>query len=336
VYKALHVHSGEEVLTLGPAWRGRSKELRALTQQDLLVCQGCRQAVRLKAGPRKRPHFAHKHLLGCSYGAESPRLLAARAALFEHLSALFPGQVDAEWLPEGAHLPRPVDCLVRAPSGLFAFWLVDNYLKLQARQQIQAAFASLALPVTWVLLARLLRPDPNHPAWLLLSPTERACMCQTAYDQIGREQHLLESDFGSTLHYLNEENGSLVTLRSLERVHAPNVFAGRREESPLEQVQVSAQGQLSYPGEERALHASRSQHLRQVERARRWLEPAQKEPRQAPLVAISVPAPQPQPRQTDKVTCIYCGECTDDCWASWLENGQRLGKCRACLERGLG
>jgi len=331
MYKALHLHSGEEILTLGPAWRGRSKELRALTAQDLLVCQGCRQAVRLKAGPRKRPHFAHKHLQGCSYGGDSPRLLAARALLYEALLARFPGQVDAEWLPEGADLPRPVDCVLRAAAAPCAFWIVDAYLKLEARQRIQAALARLEMPVTWLMLAGMLRDDPNHAGWVLLSPTERAFFCQTAYDEIGREQQLLEVDFGSTLHYLNEESGALTTLRSLQRTHPPNIFSARREECALEQVQVSAQGELIHPGEDRALNASRAQRLRQVERARRWLEP----PRKPPAAALT-PAPAPQPRQAEHVTCIFCGEWTDDWWAAWLEDGERLGKCRACLERGLG
>jgi hypothetical protein len=338
MYKALHVHSGEEILTLGPAWRGRNIELRAFTQQDLLVCQGCRQPVRLKAGPRKRPHFAHKHLQGCSYGGDSPRLLAARALLFDALSARFPGQVDVEWMPEGAGLPRPVDCLVRAQPAPFAFWLVDSYLKLEARQQIHAAFASLGIPVTWVLLSGMLRPDPNHPAWTLLSPTERGFLCQTAYDEIGRERQLLEGAFGSTLHYLDEESGVLLTLRSLERVHPPNVFSGRREECPLEQVELSAQGEFVYPGEERALSASRSQRLRQVERVRRWLEPPRKPAPELPglIPAPPVPPPAPQAAHADKVTCIFCGAWTDNWWASWVEDGERLGKCRDCLERGLG
>lgn len=335
MYKAVHLHSGEEILTLGPAWRGRNKDLCAFTGQDLLVCQGCRQPVRLKAGPRKRPHFAHKHLQGCSYGGESPRLLAARALLFEALSARAPGQVDVEWMPEGADLPRAVDCLVRVQGGAsYAFWIIDTHLKLEARQQIHAAFASLGVAVTWVLLAGMLRPDPNHPAWMLLSPTERDFLCQTAYDEIGREQHLLESDFGSTLHYLDEENGVLITLRSLVRVHPPNVFAGKREESLLELVELSPQGEFVYAGEERALNASRSQRLRQVERVRRWLEPVRKDPpKQQELIA----APSVQSTmQVDKVTCIFCGEWTDNWWASWVEDGERLGKCRDCLERGLG
>lgn len=233
MYKAVHRISGEEILILSPAWRGRAVELRPLTQDDLLVCQGCRQVVRLKAGAHKRPHFAHKHLQGCSYGTESARILTARALLYDWLEERFPGPVDAEWKPEGVVLPRPVDCLVRGPGGSFAVWIVDSTLKLEARQQLLAAFNELNLAVIWVLLSNLLRPDPNHPAWLLLSPTERDFLRQTPYDEIGQESQLLDRDFGSTLYYLDVEKESLAIFRSLERVHPPNVFSGRRQECGL-------------------------------------------------------------------------------------------------------
>ena len=341
MYKALRLDSGEEVLLLGPAWRGRNKELRALTQADLLICQGCRQAVRLKAGLRKRPHFAHKHLQGCAYGGDSPRLLAARALLYETLQARFPGQVDVEWRPADGSLPRAVDCLVRIDGAAYAFWLIDTYLKLEFREQVQAAFARLGLPVTWILLSNLLRPAPNHPAWLLLSPTERAFLCQTAYDQIGREQQIAESDFGATLHYLDQESVTLTSFRSLLRVHPPNVFAARRMVSPLAQVEFAAPQDaggtfaLSHPGEQRALVSSRVQHARQLERARRWLEPSRGIAAQAPLIAIA-PAATPPPKPDTQVTCVYCRQLTSDWWASWLEAGQPMGKCRSCLDRGLG
>jgi hypothetical protein len=341
MYKALRLDTSEEVLLVGPAWRGRNKELRALTQADLLICQGCRQAVRLKAGLRKRTHFAHKHLQGCAYGGESPRILAARALLYDTLEARFPGQVEVEWRPADDSLPRTVDCLLRIDGAAYPFWLVDTYLKLEVREQIQSAFASLGLSVTWVLLSNLLRPDPNHPAWLLLSPTERAFLCQTAYDQIGREQQLAESDFGATLHYLDEASATLTSYRSLLRVHPPNVFAGRREVSALAQVEFAAPQSpgenlaLSHPGEQRALLSSRAQHTRQLERARRWLEPSRGTAAQAPLIAIA-PAVTPPPRPDAQVTCVYCGQLTSDWWASWLEAGQPTGKCRSCLDRGLG
>ena len=334
MYKAVHARSGEEILSLGPNSQERKEQLRAFDRQDLLLCQGCRQSVRLKSGARKRPHFAHKHLQGCSYGSESARMLEARGLLYETLVAHFPGQVDVEWKPVDVELPRPVDCVVHAAQGTFAFWLIDATLKLEARVQIHAAFERLELAVTAVLLSNMLHPDPEHPAWLLLSPTERDFLCQTPFDEIGREQRLFAQDFGSTLHYLDLDSQRLITYRSLERVHAPNVFCGRREECLLSDLAFSAQGLFLYPGEERALTASRGQRLRQAERARRWLEPVVSQAARS-IVPAHSPIDRPAPH-SERVTCIFCGELTANWWTSWSEDGERLGKCRDCLDRGLG
>jgi hypothetical protein len=226
---------------------------------------------------------------------------------------------------------------------------VDAALKLEARRQLQAAFGELNLTVIWVLLSSLLRPDPNHPAWLLLSPTERDFLRQTPYDEIGRENHLLDRDFGSTLYYLDVEKESLVIYRSLERVHPPNVFNGRREECGLGALGASPQGEFVLPGEERELGASRVARTRQVERVRRWLEPAphgealqtgfQDLPGQPASGQHSSPARTPVPARSagpELVTCIFCGRLTENWWTAWTEEGQRLGKCRDCLDNGLG
>jgi hypothetical protein len=392
VYKAVHRESGEEVLTLHPTWRGRKDELRKLTSVGLLVCQSCHQAVRLKAGPRKRPHFAHQHLQGCSYGQESPRILAGRALLYEWLAALCPGQVEAEIILPG--LQRPADILLHRDGkdgGDVVIWVVDALMKQQARIELRAVFEQCRLRPVWVLLAHLLRIDTNHPSRLYLSPSERDWLRQTAYDEIGRENHLAADDFGCSLHYLDIDTARMTTWRSLERVHAPNVFTGRREECLLDQLRIDLAGELAHPGEERDLTVSRKARLRQAERVARWLEPAarvQLPGMPPPALSGHTPGGHPWGARSgslngeelnftefldtkgaqkfqekdfpalegegrgwvkgacpplklqgegmtgEAVTCIYCGEITQDWWAVWSEDGKRLGKCRACLERG--
>jgi hypothetical protein len=336
VYKAVHRLSGEEILTLHPAWRGRQDELRQLTGQEMLVCQGCRQAVRLKAGPRKRPHFAHRHLQGCSYGQESPRVLAARAILYEWLADSCPGKVKAEVSLPG--LPRPADVVL--DDGGTVYWVTDTLMKQEMRSRLRSAFDQAGYQPVWILLSNLLRPDAyqtpasaRHPNRIYLSPCERDCMRQTIYDEIGRENHLLGSDFGSSLHYLDVDEGKLITLRSLERVHAPNIYVGRREEHTLDKVLVDLDGEPVHPGEERDLENSRRMRKRQVERVKLWLEPAPRSVQLSLGVDISAGVPR---EAREKVTCIYCGETTDDWWAVWVEDGERLGKCRACLDKGFG
>jgi hypothetical protein len=336
VYKAVHRQSGEEILTLHPDWRGRKNELRRLTGEDLLVCQGCRQAVRLKAGPHKRPHFAHRHLQGCSYGQESPRVLAARALLYEWLADQAPGRVEAEVSLPG--LLRPADAILHQEAqngGDVVFWVVDALMKQETRLRLRAAFQNAGMRPVWILHAHLLHPDTNHTGWIYLSPCERDCLRQTPYDEIGRENHLLAQDFGCSLHYLDLASGLLTTFRSLERVHAPNVFSGRREECPLDQLRIDACGEPVYPGEASDLDASRAARMRQTERVKRWLEPA---PRiQQPALPHVPDAEQPRPPASqERVTCIYCGEITTDWWTAWSEEGERLGKCRSCLDKGYG
>jgi hypothetical protein len=353
VYKAVHRQNGEEILTLSLAWRERKDELRALDHADLLLCQGCLQPVRLKAGRFKRVHFAHKHLQGCSYGEASSRLLAARALLYEKLSLCFPGRIDAEWKPPELVMPRPVDLVFRPESGgLVIYWLADTLLKYETRLQLREAFKKLGARIIWVLGDNLIRPDPNHPAWNLLSPFERDCLSQTRYDEIGKENRLFQAEFGSTLHYLDDENARLITYRSLERVHAPNVFSGSREVHLLKEIDLDEDGEFVHPGEGKALAASQAARGRQVERVRRWLQPGRpaSSPQQtgglAPFEAQDKPRmsqmkTQPDPVKDhsvlrEQVTCIFCGRLTDDWWSAWTEDGARLGKCRDCLDKGYG
>src|SRR4030042_3577194 len=114
MFKALHRLNGEEIVTLEPRWRRQLDTLRLLDAQDDLVCQGCLQPVRVRAGEVKRWHFAHKHLQNCPYEFESPVLLQCRAVLYEWLAARLGG--EAVTLEKKATLPRPVDCLANSES----------------------------------------------------------------------------------------------------------------------------------------------------------------------------------------------------------------------------
>ena len=67
MYKALNIRDNSEVVILDPRWLRAIKQLRELDHQDVLVCQGCKQSVRVRAGDERREHFAHKHLANCDY-----------------------------------------------------------------------------------------------------------------------------------------------------------------------------------------------------------------------------------------------------------------------------
>src|SRR5512142_3033822 len=123
MYKSIHTQTSEEIIILHPRWRGQIDRLREMDHADLLVCQGCNQPVRVKAGEVKRPHFAHKHLQACSYATESPEILNARATLYEWLLAAFgSGAVTLEKQVDNLNLPRAFDCWVELRGRTFAYW----------------------------------------------------------------------------------------------------------------------------------------------------------------------------------------------------------------------
>ena len=350
MYKSLQRETGEEIISLSPEWRKRLDDLRALDRQDLLVCQGCWQAVRLKAGQRRRPHFAHKHLHGCSFGVESASVVEARGALYERLVELFPGRVELEIpLPESG-LPRPVDVWVENDQQRLAFWVVDTTLLLEARDRIRAGFEGAGLAAVWVACAKMLHHDVKTPSRIRLSPTERDFMRRTPFDEIGKESRISGEDFGASLHYLDAETSLLTTFRSLERVHAPNIFAGRKLQHRLAQVGVDLAAQdLVHPGEEAALRSSRIERSRRADRIRQFLNPVtpRVESQAGPGTAVSPlqearqrwqspgAAPDAERGLPEAAVCVHCGRLSRDWWQAWWEGDERRCKCRECLEKGL-
>lgn len=363
MFKSIQRNTGEEIISLAPEWRSRLNDLRALTARDLLVCQGCGQPVRLKAGPSRRPHFAHKHLAGCTYGSESPAVSEARGALYERLCELFPGAVKLEQrLPEG-DLPRAVDLVVESGGQRFALWVVDNRVKMEARERILGAFQKAGLPVIWVLTAEMLHPDAKSPTFLRLSPSDRDFMRTTPYDEIGRESHLDGLNVGASLHYLDAKSGLLTSYRALERVHAPNIFSGRKVQHPLRQVMLDPLApDFMHPGEGAGLRASRAERARRSDRIRRFLGPETPPPAAASPATASPAAeraeeirrrwfsatpessaPTPAPVESTgspapsgaSARCVHCGQITEDWWQVWRSGTERLCKCRSCLEKGL-
>ena len=112
MYKAINIQDGTDIVILDSRWKDAVDSLRSLDRQGVLLCQGCKQPLRLRAGEVRRWHFAHKHLANCSYGHESPELLNARAVLYEWLVTKFGEKVTIEKKVDGGHFSRPVDCWV--------------------------------------------------------------------------------------------------------------------------------------------------------------------------------------------------------------------------------
>lgn len=325
MFKCLHAATGEEIIILHPRWRGKLAQLRALDQADQLICPGCQQAVRVKAGQRRRSHFAHKHLAACSLANESPEILSARALLYEWLLPQFGLGLTVEYPLPDSTLPRTVDVWVATPSASFAYWIIEKGIKLEPRATIKASFAEQGIPVNYLFLAGMLNEEKKRLDSLLLSPTERTFLLPTAFDNPD------SSPPGRSLHYLELEGETLITFRDLQLFHRPNWFAGRKKTAPLRELFASSQtGQWIYPGEMEVMRArtARKQKLEQKraqfqQREDEWANRLrQRDNRWSAL----------EPTPTPPLRCDTCGRITSDYSYSYaLTTGERVCRCRDCL-----
>jgi hypothetical protein len=340
MYKAIHALTGEEIIILSPLWKKKISQLREMDQEDLLLCQGCRQPLRVKAGERKRSHFAHKHLQACSFGTETPEILNARAVLYDWLEKQFGEAVTLEKALHEGQLPRPVDCWIELPGGPIAYWIIEAGIKAVPRQAIKLAFEQNRIQVHWIFLSNMLNEEKKEFQSVLLTPTERTFLQTTPYD----EMEAGAGEPGSTLHYLDPENEILTTYRALALFHRPNWFKGIRKTTKLETVLASRlDGGMIYPGEMTRLRSIREKKKRLENKRQKFQErdivrverlpdppsysrrppslPAEQSAQEAPDFEVALP-------------CATCGQVTSDYWSVFYDSsGRKLCRCRDCLNR---
>lgn len=342
MFKALHALTDDEIIILHPAWRSRIDELRIMDSANLLVCQGCRQPLRVKAGERKRPHFAHKHLQACSLGSESPEILNARAVLYGWLHRRFGDAVTVEKQVEGFALPRPVDCWVITAEKPLAYWIIEAGIKLEPRTAVLDAFVAMGARVQFVFLHAMLNEEKKEFHSLLATPTERAFMQSTPYDEILSGA----GEAGKSLHYLDAEAARLTTFRALKLFHRPNWFIGVKKSADLDEVSAGSDGCFIYPGEAARLSAY---HQKQQRLERKRQKFAERETERAGRLPVLPPAAPPrratskppemdtEPRSPEALPCATCGQVTAEYWSTFYDaSGRKLCRCRDCLEREMG
>jgi hypothetical protein len=245
MYKALDIRDNTEVVILDSKWLRAINQLREFDHQDILVCQGCKQPVRVRAGEQRREHFAHKHLENCDYADESAVLRNARAVLYEWLVSKFGETVTLEKKIDGTNLFHPIDCWVNQDSTVFAYWIFDSTLKPEKRRPLQAGLEKLGVHVNWVFALEMLHTEQDHPDKLVLSTTEREFIRRSKYD-ISTKGYFVNG----SLHYLDAENRKLTTFRCLSLYHEPQIYKGIRQTSALEKILVSPQnGEFVHAGE---------------------------------------------------------------------------------------
>ena len=137
MFKALDKRDDSDVVILEPQWLEAIDKLRELGHKDILICQGCRQPVRVRAGDQRREHFAHKHRDICNNTDESAILRNSRAVLYEWLVSKFDKNVTIEKQVDGTELFRPIDCWVTQGSKVFAYWIIDSKINPDKRITLQ-------------------------------------------------------------------------------------------------------------------------------------------------------------------------------------------------------
>jgi hypothetical protein len=318
--KALDRLTGEEYIILHPRWIQDLKYLKSLDQQDILICQGCEQPVRVRAGQFRQWHFAHKHLENCPYANESPALMNARAVLYRWLVTKFGDDVTLE-KQVAQHLPRHVDCWVERDGKIFSYWIFDTRISPDIRESISQTLPKLTTYCNWLFLTDLLRIDADEDDCVHLTTTEREFRQSSVYDGPASNSF---SKPGQTLHYLNTDQEELTTIRNLLLVHRPQMFRGCFQSHPLFEMRVSAAtGEFVHPGE----HEKLPLYLE----AKKLAEKVKEKPGSiAGYKPLRQPAPTPLP--AEEGICIFCGKKTRDWWS--FDGTTKTCKCWDCYRQG--
>ncbi|MBX3037874.1 MAG: hypothetical protein KF758_13275 [Anaerolineales bacterium] len=246
MYKALDIRDNKEVIILNPKWLATIEDLRELGRQDLLVCQGCKQPVSVRAGIERREHFAHKHLANCDYSEDSAALSNARAALYEWLVSKFGENVSIEKKIEKIDLFRPVDCWVEHNSTIFAYWIFDSKINREKRNEL-LKLSNLGIHTNWIFLQENLKTVIDHPDRLILPPTQREFIQPSKYDYLYSNNY---RGMNGSLHYLDYENKKMITSRCLSLYHHPQMYKGTIQSDKLENILVSPEnGEFVYKNE---------------------------------------------------------------------------------------
>jgi hypothetical protein len=250
MFKCLNLQTKQEVVILSPAWRKRLDDVRSLDRGGFLVCPGCRQPVRLRAGRFRRWHFAHKHLANCPLANQSPELLHCRAVLYEWLLQHFePQAVTLEKDIPG--LPRPLDAWVQAGEGEFGYWIIDARLLPAVRAELRQHLEGQGLMVNWIFSSKLLHEDGPHPGWVHLTTTEREFLRTSSLDAAAEAAGEAP---GMSITYLDPGAATFTTYRSLKLRHPPQLYSGRRSGEPFHAISPHpATGECLYPGDPETL-----------------------------------------------------------------------------------
>jgi hypothetical protein len=335
MYKAKHQPSGQRIIILDERWRAQIDYLRSLDKRDALVCPGCEQPVRVRAGRVKRWHFAHKHLGNCPFERESPALLGVRAALYQWLVSQFsPEDVLIEKILDPPVTQRHIDCWVQQQDRCFAYWIFERRTPPDERRVISEGFKKIDVNVNWLFSIDLLREDEFKPRNRLhLTTTERAFIQQSELDKAW-QTHI--EQLGGSLHYLDADKGILTTYRNLKVIHTPQLYAGIRLRTPLGACSASTTtGEFIHPGEMEQYGKRQDEIARKKQKAQERLQKGVAFLRRAsefkPALSFQNEG-RLKERPFKRVgTCKICGTVTSD-WVTYFGSTKEC-ICRKCKGR---
>ena len=329
MFKSLNIQTGQDVVSLDPVWSqdGAVENLRGFGRQDFIVCPGCRNHVLLRAGEERRWHFAHKHRNNaCVYEDESAELRNARAVLYEWLVSKYGNAVTIEKKLDEEGLIRPVDCWVEKDSKIFAYWIFDSGMKPDKKELLKDVFRKHGVKANWVFTSNMLKPDQNDHRHLSLSTTERDFMQRSIYDELSGD---FPYDTKSSLHYIDADTRTLTTYRRLHCYHMPQVYAGEKLTTSLDELMIyPVNGEFVHPGEHELMLERRKEKAA--------LEVRMKEMESRRMELLKTPSLEKfyhVPAGNAKVgTCKHCGKKTADHW--YYDNATGECECNECKALG--
>ncbi|MFT5700922.1 MAG: hypothetical protein ACI8ZB_003807 [Desulforhopalus sp.] len=348
MFKSIDCNTKQQIIIIDPYWTNETiSDLRLKGRDNQLNCPVCNKPVHVKAGEKKRWHFAHKDLSDCPMKHESANILQARSLLYRWLYSKYGKQVTVEKHFPESDLPRPLDCYVEiSENEKYGYWILENGLK--ARGDIQSTLFDLGISTTWVFLFNLLDRETDKQQSVHLSPTER----ELAY---GSEYNQIYSQYNLSINYLHLEPPAVMTLRGLSCVHLPQKYEYTTELTDrLSEMLVSPlTGEIVHPGE----HEKLVKHKNLIEAARLREEEVQRElekrrqkqiEQRAARITENKPQREPNPIQTrpqrteKKVEkeeaeevgltylCRICGKSTTD-WSTLFTEDNTCICSRECL-----
>ncbi len=265
MFRAIDTIADAPIVALDVEWGEPIERLRKRCRGGEIVCPGCRQGVRLRAGVRRRRHFAHESLSDCPLGRESYERLAARAMLYELLRKRFGDKVAIEVPVPNGKPGEHADCVVALSKGDAAYFVVPKQIS-RDREHFMEVRQAAYRHVHWVLLWPLLTKFTTRRDAYLLSATVRDLASRRGVEGLYAGQG---PEWLGSLTFLYTKHETVVFLRGLHLLHKPNVYLmGKGFKAACAEVHADeGTAQLMHPHEYEPYEALRAER-REKERLR--------------------------------------------------------------------